>query len=1220
LDNQSDVSVIHPALLTNVTMLEEPFFITGVSPGHSVKITHKGHLRGFFDCYCCDKMSANILCMADVEDKFDITWNKGKSFIVHTAKGNVEFERTNKLYVSEFGGSRCFTCLLEHSPGGKKDIEGNDGSDTTEDDSDNSLSDSDEDNSVSDDEPPVLIEDSDTDDDEPPPLIEDSDTDDDEPPPLIEFSDSEDSDEEDVKPRSVSQGYCGHNHKLAPSPAHAYDSDEDLFGSEEELAPIDTLHKPTQPSRWHIPIVDVSPAFIKATRTPLDRSYISLATNSHKYSKQQIKGADLARDMMERAGYPSAGELQRMARQGNIAGMPITATDVSIADDLYGPVLAQVRGKTTKRKSTSDPSWDAEAKCQQTYQTMISDIMYVKQKPYLVSMSQPLNLTMATKLESELTEVLGRAVTDQINLVKSRGFEVRRLRIEPQASMKALTGRLPGVEVDVTGAGDHLDILDNKIRRIKETIRSVASALPYRLPGSKLNHLVFYCIGRLNFRSTTSRGDHESPYTAFTGRKPRYDKELGLQFGEYCEVYVPSVVSKDALTPRTQPCIALYPTLNTNGSWVFWSLLKNSIVTRSSWTSMQMTTVVIDRVNFLCDNEKDGYHMEILESAEPSEEKDNATKEGGVSPPPMHSSDNDVQLQDGLVPEMHEESDNVAWEVDEVHVSPTPDDETKGQGLAYHMSVKRAVREYGTAAKDAVAAELIQLVRTKKALVPIPNGTRGANRIWSHMFLKAKHDAVGTFVKMKARLVADGSQQDPSLYPDKSAPTAQLQSIMMVLAIGAAEDRHTLLIDITGAYLEADMEGEVVTVHMDAQMAAAAVEAMPELAVFLRKDGTMDHEAVKAIYGCIQSAKLWYNKLVGVLKDMGFAHNEVDPCVMNMYKDGEQITVTIFVDDILATSKLLTNLTWFTDQMNGQFAEVKAELDVRDFSYLGMRVRTTNGVVRLTMDGFVDDLLNDHPHLQACVTPALGDLFNIGDSEVLSRENKEEFHTAVAKLLYYALRVKPDILTAVAYLSTRVRDPNRDDQKKLIRLLGYVKRTREDGITMRVGKAKALACYVDAAFGCHDDGKSHTGICIMMGEACIYARSTKQRIVTRDSTEAEIVAASDKVNELLACNDFMIEQGHQMDTPVLMQDNTSAMTMMQTGTGKDRSKHLRVRKFAMKEHVDEGRITMKHTGTGNMMADALAKPSQGALFKAHTSSISNNSILLEDDASIHGSK
>jgi hypothetical protein len=81
-----------------------------------------------------------------------------------------------------------------------------------------------------------------------------------------------------------------------------------------------------------------------------------------------------------------------------------------------------------------------------------------------------------------------------------------------------------------------------------------------------------------------------------------------------------------------------------------------------------------------------------------------------------------------------------------------------------YISVKKGIEMHGKAAVDAVAAELIQLFKTKGALVPILREDVSASErkgiIRSSMFLKAKFSAQGIFEKAKARLVANGSQQD----------------------------------------------------------------------------------------------------------------------------------------------------------------------------------------------------------------------------------------------------------------------------------------------------------------------------------------------------------------------------------------------------------------------------------------------------------------------------
>jgi hypothetical protein len=52
------------------------------------------------------------------------------------------------------------------------------------------------------------------------------------------------------------------------------------------------------------------------------------------------------------------------------------------------------------------------------------------------------------------------------------------------------------------------------------------------------------------------------------------------------------------------------------------------------------------------------------------------------------------------------------------------------------------------------------------------------------MFLKEKFED-GKFIKMKARLVADGRMQDRTVYMDFSSPTAKTRSVRTCLKLAA---------------------------------------------------------------------------------------------------------------------------------------------------------------------------------------------------------------------------------------------------------------------------------------------------------------------------------------------------------------------------------------------------------------------------------------------------
>ncbi len=57
----------------------------------------------------------------------------------------------------------------------------------------------------------------------------------------------------------------------------------------------------------------------------------------------------------------------------------------------------------------------------------------------------------------------------------------------------------------------------------------------------------------------------------------------------------------------------------------------------------------------------------------------------------------------------------------------------------------------------------------------------------------------------------------------------------------------------------------------------------------------------KALYGCVESAKLWYDELCSTLLDLGYARNAVDQSVFNKGVGMNQCTVCVHVGDLMIT-------------------------------------------------------------------------------------------------------------------------------------------------------------------------------------------------------------------------------------------------------------------------------------------------------------------------------
>jgi hypothetical protein len=338
--------------------------------------------------------------------------------------------------------------------------------------------------------------------------------------------------------------------------------------------------------------------------TTRPRVHATVAERESLYTKKEVMRARQAQEFIKASGYASEKEAAHMVNDGNITGVPITSKDVHRAFDIYGRSAAAVRGKTTRKKIARAEVDDA-LKEQRTDQVLYTDVMKVRGQAYLVSLVEPLQLVITSNVDKEKTENFGMAIQAQLNLLRSRGFNPVRIHMDPQPALSALVGQFPGVEIDISGAGDCLDKVDAKMRRMKETIRSVNAGLPWKLPSSKIKDLVTFATVRINARRTTSNTTAVAPRVAFTGRKINYKKEYELAFGTYCECYDPKVISNDAERDRTEPCIALFPAVNANGSWVFLNLKTNKYVRRSNWVPMVTTDLVITKMNALA-AEEDG--------------------------------------------------------------------------------------------------------------------------------------------------------------------------------------------------------------------------------------------------------------------------------------------------------------------------------------------------------------------------------------------------------------------------------------------------------------------------------------------------------------------------------------------------------------------------------------------------------------------------------------
>ncbi len=101
----------------------------------------------------------------------------------------------------------------------------------------------------------------------------------------------------------------------------------------------------------------------------------------------------------------------------------------------------------------------------------------------------------------------------------------------------------------------------------------------------------------------------------------------------------------------------------------------------------------------------------------------------------------------------------------------------------------------------------------------------------------------------------------------------------------------------------------------------------------------------------------------------------------------------------------------------------------------------------------------------ARTSTAPDDLFILDkDAWKLSKEGATAFHNLFAKTLYVNKCARPDVSTAIAFLTTRVRAPDIDDLRKLSHPMEYLREDRLCPLVLSAKGSEVLMWYVDVSF------------------------------------------------------------------------------------------------------------------------------------------------------------
>jgi hypothetical protein len=358
----------------------------------------------------------------------------------------------------------------------------------------------------------------------------------------------------------------------------------------------------------------------------------------------------------------------------------------------------------------------------------------------------------------------------------------------------------------------------------------------------------------------------------------------------------------------------------------------------------------------------------------------------------------------------------------------------------------------------------------------------------------------------------------------------------------------------------------------------------------------------KALYGLKQAGRQWSEHLKDALERDGWKRNPYEPCLYQRNKDE---FILVYVDDILIIAPDLARVELTKTQLSSIFP-VKDLGEVNE--YLGVEIqrdRSTKSFLMRQLGSL--EALYAHRKQTVPMSPYLD---HVRKADPVSTPEHEWFRSIIGMIQHVARFTRPDICTAINFLSRKLSCPTQQDLVDTHKLIGYLSGTKEIFLLLKGDDIRTIAGYSDADWaGDKADRKSTSGFICYLGNSpdrkstsgYICYLTKKQKCTAASSFELEYIALSDADRDTTALN-TRGESITRMEIPAILYcDNQAAETVANGDQGKltKGSKHISLRYHIVREKVSDGELKVTRVDTKNNRADIFTKPLGRIQFIGH---------------------
>jgi histone deacetylase 1/2 len=508
---------------------------------------------------------------------------------------------------------------------------------------------------------------------------------------------------------------------------------------------------------------------------------------------------------------------------------------------------------------------------------------------------------------------------------------------------------------------------------------------------------------------------------------------------------------------------------------------------------------------------------------------------------------------------------------------------TSGLGVVIPVSFAEArISPQWPQWRVAIFAELKAIYRnnTWKSVKTVPTGNTPLSCRW---VFKIKPATANEPMRYKARLVAHGFRQKKGVnYEETFAAVAKMTALRNIVGIAASFRLPMTSLDVNNAFLKPLVKEEIY------------MQSPPGLDIGVVK-------LIKALYGLKQAPRLWYEALTAELKTMDFEPLTTDTCILK-HKDS-QFYILIYVDDIV----LVTS----DEELRKQVVKrLDDKFDIKDFGtlkeFIGLQVEHTEDHIKLHQEKYIRSMLEKYgvniDNFKPAKTPAATKDPQIPDQPLDTSVYK--YRQLVGSLLYL-FATRPDVCSAVVELSRHVCNPMQSHWRAGKRILRYLAGTLDLGVTHRRTKPDEplpteldLFAYSDSNWaGCRRTRKSVSGFVVFLAGGPVSWKSKLQYTVALSSCEAEYMALTETVKEVLWLLQHLKELGVKTNCPVsLFADNQAAIALAKNPVHHQRSKHIDIRHYFLRDVIKDKVIVLDYVHTDRNLADIMTKPVSYRIF------------------------